>query len=60
MSPYGNQVCLNRHKHVSENQLNPIIKMNFKNKTKKQRNSYTIPSGVLMKPGMTLSAKTAG
>ena len=52
--------CVDWHKHGSENQLKPTIKRNFKNKTKKTGKFFTIPSGFLMKPGMTLSTTTAG
>ena len=44
MSPLGNQVCLDLHKHGSENQLKPIIKMIYKKK--KQGNSLQFLQGL--------------
>lgn len=59
-----NQVCEKRHKHSSENQLNPIIKLHFKKKKKnkhgpREGNSSKMPSGAVMQPGLTTSTSTA-
>ena len=53
------------HKHSSENQVNPIIKINYfkipKNKdSDRGRNFYIILSGAVMQPGVTISRPTAG
>ena len=53
-----------RHKHSSENQLNPIININYKknpNKdSEKESNSYKLHSRAVKKPGLTISRPTAG
>ena len=54
-----------QHKHSIGNQLNPIIKINYKKQNKnkdseRERNSYKIRSGAEMQPGLTTSRPTAG